>query len=165
MPSRLDTRDRYGVLPSWRAHSRSMMPAIEKLMPKEFPAFVVVGGLGFLVDAATLIALIDGLGWGLYTARAGSFAVAVTATWWLNRTFAFPAPKTLDKRTEYFRYLAVQLGGMCINFVVYAALTWLSPFMADYPVVALAAGSALALFFNFAGARLFVFMGASQPAR
>ena len=136
-----------------------MMQALLKLIPEGFPAFLVVGGIGFIVDATILAVLIHGYGWGDYTARVVSFSVAVTVTWYLNRRYVFSARKTLDRRSEYGRYLAVQLTGMAINFLVYSLCIASSEIMDQWPVLALAVGSAVALFFNFAGARLFVFLG------
>ena len=139
-----------------------MKQALVKLLPEGFPAFVVVGGIGFIVDASILAILVHGYGWGDYTARIVSFSVAVTATWYLNRHYVFSERKTLDRRSEYSRYLAVQLFGMAINFLVYSLCIVSSATMDRWPVLALAVGSAVALFFNYAGARLFVFLGKSN---
>ena len=139
-----------------------MLQVLSKLLPEGFPAFVVVGGIGFIIDASILAILVHGYVWGDYTARIVSFAVAVTATWYLNRRYAFSARKTLDRRSEYSRYLAVQLTGMAINFLVYSLCIATVETMDQWPVLALAVGSAVALFFNFMGARLFVFRGDSD---
>ena len=141
-----------------------MKQAVFKLLPEGFPAFVIVGGVGFIVDASILAILVHGYGWGDYTARLVSFAVAVTATWYLNRQYVFSAKKTLNRRSEYSRYLAVQLIGMAINFLVYSLCIASSPTMDQWPVLALAVGSVVALFFNFAGARLFVFLGSDNQS-
>jgi len=142
-----------------------MIKTLSKLLPEGFPAFVVVGGIGFVIDASILAILVHGYSWGDYTARLVSFAVAVTATWYLNRRYVFSARKTLDRRSEYSRYLAVQLIGMAINFLVYSLCIATVEIMDQWPVLALAVGSAVALFFNFLGARLFVFRGDSdQPS-
>lgn len=140
------------------------MHALLKLLPEGFPAFVVVGGIGFIIDASILATLVHGYGWGDYTARIVSFAVAVTVTWYLNRRYVFAARKTLSRRSEYSRYLAVQLTGMTINFLVYSLCIASSQVMDSWPVLALAVGSAVALLFNYVGARMFVFLGrAGQP--
>ena len=136
-----------------------MLQGLIRLLPAGFPAFVVVGTVGFIVDAAILAALVHGYGWGDYTARLISFAVAVTVTWILNRSFVFAGGQTTNKRTEYARYLAVQGTGMAINFLVYGLCISTNAFMDRWPVAALAVGSAVALLFNYAGARLFVFTG------
>jgi putative flippase GtrA len=139
-----------------------MKQALFKLLPEGFPAFVVVGGIGFIIDASILAILVHGYDWGDYTARLASFSVAVTATWYLNRRYVFSARKTLNRRSEYSRYLAVQLTGMAINFLVYSLCIASSEMMDQWPVLALAVGSVVALFFNYAGARLFVFLGKSN---
>ena len=96
---------------------------------------------------------------GDYTARIVSFAVAVTVTWYLNRQFAFSTRKTIDRRSEYSRYLTVQGIGMAINFIVYSLCIASSETMDRWPVLALAVGSGVALIFNFVGSRKFVFTG------
>ena len=142
-----------------------MRQTLLKLLPKGFSAFAVVGGIGFIVDASILAILVHGYGWGDYTARVVSFSVAVTVTWWLNRHYVFSAQKTLNRRSEYSRYLSVQLIGMAINFLIYSLCIASSQTMDQWPVLALAVGSAVALFFNYLGARLFVFLGDSnQPS-
>jgi putative flippase GtrA len=112
-----------------------------------------VGVAGFLVDATILSALV-------YTARALSFATAVTLTWYLNRHWVFSP--TSDGTKEYGAYFALQALGAAINLGVYALVIAASPSLARYPVVPLAAGAALALLFNYAAAGRWVF--APPPA-
>lgn len=139
-----------------------MKDAILRLVPVGFPAFVVVGGIGFVVDATILAVLVHGYGWGDYTARLVSFAVAVTVTWYLNRKYVFAAGQTARKHSEYTRYLLVQGTGMLINFLVYSLCIASNDLMDRWPVLALAVGSAVALFFNYAGSRIFVFTGNTE---
>jgi len=129
------------------------------LLPKGFPAFLAVGGIGFVVDAGILALLVHGYGWGDYSARGISFAIAVTVTWYLNRRFVFSAGRTGNRRSEYTRYLGVQGTGMAINFLVYSLCIATNETMDTWPVLALAVGSAVALLFNYAGSRIFVFTG------
>jgi putative flippase GtrA len=135
------------------------MNKLIKALPQGFPAFVVVGGIGFIVDAGILAVLVHGYQWGDYTARLVSFAVAVTVTWALNRSYVFNRNRTLNRRSEYTRYLTVQIMGMAINFLVYSLCIASNELMDQWPVLALAVGSAVALLFNFTGARMFVFIG------
>jgi putative flippase GtrA len=139
-----------------------MKDAILRLVPVGFPAFLVVGGIGFVVDATILAVLVHGYGWGDYTARLVSFAVAVTVTWYLNRKYVFAAGRTARKHSEYTRYLLVQGIGMLINFLVYSLCIASNELMDRWPVLALAVGSAVALFFNYAGSRMFVFTGKTE---
>lgn len=138
-----------------------MLQTLSKLLPEGFPTFIIVGGIGFIIDASILSILVHGYGWGDYTARIVSFAVAVTATWYLNRRYVFYARKTPDRHREFSRYLAVQLTGMAINFLAYSLCIATVEIMDRWPVMALAVGSTVALFFNFMGARIFVFHGDS----
>ncbi len=133
-----------------------------KLLPQGFAAFTVVGAVGFVVDASILATLVHIYDWGDYSARVVSFGFAVSVTWLLNRQFVFAANKTFDRRAEYTRYLAVQGTGMAINFLVYSLCIATSDLMDRLPVIALAVGSITALFFNYAGSRLFVFTGANE---
>lgn len=130
-----------------------------KILPQGFAAFTAVGTVGFVVDAAILATLVHIYAWGDYSARLVSFAFAVSVTWFLNRQYVFAATKTFNRRTEYTRYLAVQGSGMVINFLVYSLCIATSESMDRWPVLALAVGSITALFFNYAGSRLFVFTG------
>jgi putative flippase GtrA len=119
--------------------------------------FVVVGGLGFLVDASILSLLVHVWSWSPYTARVLSFAAAVTATWYCNRRWVFSPTKGATR--EYGAYVAVQTAGAAINFVTYAVLIALLPALARLPFVPLAAGSALAMVFNYSAAKHWVFRG------
>ena len=136
-----------------------MKNALMRLVPTGFPQFLVVGAVGFVIDATILAVLVHSYGWGDYSARLVSFAVAVSATWLLNRRYVFAVGKTANKRSEYTRYLMVQGTGMLINFLVYSLCIASSETMDRWPVLALAVGSIVALFFNFAGSRVLVFTG------
>jgi len=70
--------------------------------------FGAIGGVGFLVDASVLTWLVQRARLGLYESRALSFALAVTATWYLNRRFTFARRAGADRGREYGRYFAVQ---------------------------------------------------------
>jgi putative flippase GtrA len=141
-----------------------MKNSLIRILPQGFPAFVVVGAVGFVVDASILATLVHGYQWGDYTARLVSFAFAVTVTWLLNRSYVFTSTRTHNRRSEYTRYLTVQGMGMAINFLVYSLCIASNQLMDKWPVLALAVGSAVALIFNYAGARVFVFTGeTNQP--
>lgn len=119
--------------------------------------FGTVGALGFLVDAGLLVALIS-LGSDPYLARAVSFPVAVTVTWYLNRTWTFAAqPPSLGRRRQYARYFAVQTVGGLSNYACYAAVLIFVQESAPGALFALAVGAVAGLIVNFLGARVFVF--------
>ena len=117
---------------------------------------MVVGALGFVVDAAILSSLVHFGGWSPYTARALSFAAAVTVTWYCNRRFVFVATNRASR--EYGAYFTVQLIGAAINVGAYAVIIELVPTLARTPVVPLACGAALALLFNYFASGRFVFL-------
>jgi putative flippase GtrA len=118
-----------------------------------------VGGLGFVVDAAILSALVHVLDWPHYTARAISFAAAVTVTWYCNRRWVFS--RSNDRAREYGAYFVVQIVGAVINLGTYALVITLVPSLARLPILPLATGAGLALLFNYSGASRWVFVDSS----
>lgn len=121
--------------------------------------FVVVGSLGFCVDAGILTLLVNALDYGLYAGRTISFAAAVTVTWLANRNWVFQSKCNLDRRKEYILYLAVQVIGALINLGVYVLVIESLPQLGRMPIIPLAIGSGVALLFNFSAASRFVFTG------
>lgn len=111
--------------------------------------FVVVGGVGFLVDAAVLMLLVNVNGWNPFYARLLSFAVAVTATWLLNRRYTFARRRRHRTHAEYSRYVLAQSLGAALNYAVFAACLVGSQRLRELPVLALAVGSIVAMGFNF----------------
>lgn len=127
---------------------------------KRLVRYVFVGGIGFLVDAGVLSWLVAAELAGPILARCLSFPPAVLATWALNRRLVFTssARSVGERAHEYGRYFAVQLLGALVNLGVYTLLVAHVATLRLWPVGALAAGSAVALLFNFLGARYWVFL-------
>jgi putative flippase GtrA len=125
--------------------------------------FAAVGTIGFFVDAAVLTVLSQALAVNVYLARCCSFVVACLVTWLLNRALVFEssAATATAKHREYGRYFLVQSGGAAFNMAIFSALIALLPALQRVPVIPLAVASCCALFFNFAGSRLWVFRRAS----
>lgn len=118
----------------------------------------LVGAVGFAIDGGLLTVLARLVGLNLYLSRLMSFSAAVTATWGLNRTFVFgTAGFSGRKPHEYGRYLSVQVAGAALNLGVFAALVSAFPGLRVQPIIPLAAGAALGMVFNYAGARYWVF--------
>ena len=128
-------------------------------LPSGFGAFLLIGGVGFIVDASILATLVHLYDWGDYSARLVSFPVAVIVTWLLNRRFAFASGATSRRGREYTRYLGVQTVGSLINFLVYSLCIATIPIMDRWPVLALAVGVMVQIPFNFFGMQKFVFTG------
>ena len=121
------------------------------------PGFVLVGAIGFLIDAGILTALMTGADFGHYGARAISFTVAVTTTWYINRRWVFERGAIEMTGREYTSYLLVQVIGAVINLSVFVAVIEFIPGLAEIPVVPLALGAAVALVFNFRASSRLVF--------
>ncbi len=125
-----------------------------------FSSFAAVGGLGFVVDAAILSTLVHAYDWSHLSARAVSFAAAVTVTWYCNRRWVFS--RTADRAREYGAYFSVQAIGAVINLGTYALVIALYPPLSRLPLIPLAAGAVLALLFNYSGASRWVFAARRQ---
>jgi putative flippase GtrA len=131
-------------------------------LPGQVGSYAWVGCVGFAIEAIILTALATYLGVNIYLARAISFTVALTATWYLNGRFTFPSDRhggRDSKAREYGRYAAVQVVGAMTNLAVFGGLIAFVPSLKAIPVVPLAVGAALGLLINFGGSRLWVFRG------
>jgi len=126
---------------------------------RRFASFIVVGSLGFIVDAAILSLLVHVWHWGPYPARVLSFVPAVTATWYCNRRWVFSGSR--NRAREYGAYFGAQTIGAAINLGTYVLVILVFPEVARVPVVPLAVGSAVALAFNYAAASRWVFVTAT----
>lgn len=119
---------------------------------RRLPQFVVVGGIGFVVDAAILLALTNMLAWQPVPARVASFLGAVSVTWLMNRYFTFADRRALQARAsagEYARYLLTQSLGAAINLLVFWLALLVMPTLHQHLLVPLAMGSACGLVFNY----------------
>lgn len=131
--------------------------------PGRFASFSTVGIIGFGIDASILSTLVHVFAWPHYTARALSFAAAVTGTWYLNRHWVFVRTRNLAR--EYGAYFGVQAVGATINLGTYALAITLVPGLSRLPVLPLAAGASLALLFNYSAANRWVFAATAPDSR
>lgn len=115
--------------------------------------FLLVGAVGFLVDAGVLLALV-GLGIGPLPARIVAIAVALSVTWLLNRSLTF-GPSGRSVVAEGGRYGGVGVATSLVSFGVYSLLVIALPWLP--PVLALAAGSAAAMILSYLGYSRLVF--------
>jgi putative flippase GtrA len=116
--------------------------------------FIVAGGIGFLADAAMLALLVHALSVNPFAARLLSIGFALTITWLINRTVTF-GPSGRNIAIEGARYGGVGIGTSLVNYGVYSAL--LAAISALPPLMALAAGSMVALLLSFLGYSRLVF--------
>lgn len=135
-------------------------PARRRLLV-QFLRFGVVGTIGFLVDTGALYAGLA-LGLGLYSGRALSYVIAATTTWALNRAWTFRGQGEGPAFRQWAVFLLVNLVGFACNYGTYAALVAGVAFVAQHPVIGVAAGSLAGLSGNFLLSRRFVFGGADR---
>lgn len=119
-----------------------------------FARFCGVGALGFLIDAGLLLWFTHSLGLNPYLARVFSILLALTMTWVMHRHWTFRSNDP-DRAAEWVRFAAVNGAGGALNYCVYSAILLARPGTA--PLLALGAGSVVALLANFLGARLWAF--------
>lgn len=130
---------------------------MSRTLARQFLRFCAVGGIGFLVDAGLLWLLLQATALGPYGARVLSFLAAATVTWSIHRRFTFPdAPRTRRGR-QWLHFVAVNGGGAFVNYGVFAVLVATTDVFAQNPVLAVAAGSVVALIVNFLANRHWVF--------
>lgn len=133
---------------------------------RRFLLFLCVGSAGFVVNAAALWVALHAFRLNAYAAGLCSFLVAVTFTWWGNRTFTFRERAARERNSivaEWARFVAANGVGFAINYAVYAAMISFAPPPANNPFLALAAGTVAGLLLNFTLSSRLVF-GARNPA-
>jgi putative flippase GtrA len=121
-----------------------------------FERFLVVGALGFVVDALALYGFIA-LGLGALAARLPAFLIAAFVTWIAHRKYTFreaPGQARAGGWLSYVQYSAATTFGALANLCGY----WLTLILTTAsPLVALAAGSAIGLILNYTMSRRWIF--------
>jgi putative flippase GtrA len=121
----------------------------------EFLRFLLVGTVGFAVDAAILLLLIHIGGMSRLWARIPSFLAAVTVTWLLHRNFTFSnANQVAPSIREWLRFTLANAFGNGANLAIYALLVGLFAWEA---LPALAVASVAALGVNYGLSARWVF--------
>jgi len=119
--------------------------------------FAVIGGIGFLTEAAILQLLAGTETVGPFFARCVSFPTALTLTWTLNRRLTFCERAKGNSSRKYSLYVLGQTIAAFANLAIYAGLIVVEPRLRHAPALALAAGSLVGLIFNFWWANSVVF--------
>jgi putative flippase GtrA len=133
---------------------------IEKLAASKLVRFGAVGGAGFFVNEAALVVAKMVLHLGDHAAWLFGFAVAVTFTWWGNRTYTFHEHKSvghLGVLGEWLRFVATNSLGAVANYATYALLIEYAPWPLNVPYMALFFGVLVGLVFNFTLSQKLVF--------
>jgi len=141
-------------------HGQDAIAARDSLA-RQVPAFLVVGALGFCVDAGLTVLIASGLGVSPFFARPPAVIAATIATFLLNRAFTFRGGRGRWP-SELLRYVMVAGSGQALNYAVYAgALMAIGALgLAQSPTLiafCVACGSGAAMFLTFAGFRFFAF--------
>ncbi len=137
-----------------------MKQLIDKFAQSKLIRFGAVGGAGFFVNEAALVVAKMLLHLDDHAAWLFGFAVAVTFTWWGNRTFTFHEHKSIGHTGmlgEWARFVATNSLGAVANFAVYAALVGYAPWPLNVPYIALFVGVLVGLIFNFTLSKKLVF--------
>lgn len=121
-----------------------------------FMRFGVVGTLGFVIDAGSLIALVSLLNIAPLPARMGSFLIAATVTFALNQRFTFQLRERFDVY-RWLSYLATTAVGACVNVGVYHIWITMTDATPKQLVVGTAFGSLLAMCVNYFASSTLVF--------
>ena len=126
----------------------------------QFLRFASVGAFGFCVDLVATLALAPALGPDL--GRIVAILIAVSVTFALNRSHTFGSRKSPVLK-QAGRYLLVSGAGAGVNYAGYATCLAIIAYAGHNVAqnrslaIAVAFGSALAMGFNFLGARFFAF--------
>lgn len=123
----------------------------------EFSRFLVIGTIGFVVDAGTLKLLVAFAHIDLYSGRLVSYLTAATGNWLLNRHFTFRQAREQSPFMQWVKYLGANGIGFAVNYATYAALITYVAVAKAHPVIGVAAGSIAGLSFNFTVNKFWVF--------
>ncbi|MGA2045545.1 MAG: GtrA family protein [Roseiarcus sp.] len=137
-------------------------------LARQIASFLAIGGFGFCVDATLTIVLAHGLGVAPLLARLPAFAAATLVNFALNRAFTFRSADA-DWRGALARYVLVCLGGLAVNYSVYAACVEIAaaldrPLSSTVLTLCIACGSLAAALVTFAGFRAFAFRAPKAAA-
>lgn len=91
---------------------------------KRFTKFMIVGGIGALIDFGVLNLLIGVFGWDKYLSNVVSVSCAIVSNFWWNRHWTFPESREHDLHKSFAKFASVNLIGLGINQIVF--------FLADY---------------------------------
>ncbi len=132
-----------------------MRPLLRFALTHDFIRFGMVGSLGFCWDTGTVYALKGVV--GIYVAGVCGFLVAATANWALNRFWTFRHLDHMAAHHQLMRFLMANFVGFIFNRGIFFILVSISPLCRSQPVLAIIAGTAGGLCFNYLLSKKFVF--------
>jgi putative flippase GtrA len=121
---------------------------------RHYGGFLAGGTLAFATDVLVFQVLHLALAVPVLLARIGSIAVAMVASWLVNRTvtFAMPEPPTLR---EFLRFAFLGWSVALFNYAVFAAVILARPEI--WPPFAIGVAAIAAMLLAYAGMRFGVF--------
>ncbi|BDX03135.1 hypothetical protein MACH16_18830 [Marinomonas pontica] len=138
---------------------------MQRLFKHTFIRFALVGGIGFLVDLASMLLLSIWL--PHIAARALAFWVAATSNWWWNRTMTFRHTTSPNNKKAAVLQWMQFIGGSLIAFIpnwgCYLALMAQPPAFSDstldqlWPYMAMVPGVLIGMILNYLLSRFWVF--------
>ena len=163
--ARLKTKAAFDNLDAAWERLQPVIASARSRLDPEFVRFVVVGGLGFVMDTGLLQVFLR-LGLGYYTGRIPSFLIACAVTWVINRLWTFKSGRQTGKARSAALYLGVQCVGWGANLLVYGLCLFLFPGLKQWPLImlplALGAGSGMVV--NFLGSKHLAFRARAPMA-
>ena len=82
--------------------------------------FLVVGGVGFVVDAVALLVMVHWAGLSPVWSRIPSLMIALTVTWLLHRSFTFRSSRRRPaSAAEWLRFVVANGIGNALNLALY----------------------------------------------
>jgi putative flippase GtrA len=123
----------------------------------QFLKFGIVGSIGFVLDNAAVYLIIGATGLSSSLAALIDFLPIATLTWLGNRYFTFREAKRTSKHKQWIKFLTVCGIGLVFNRGTALFLFQTYPFINDHPILGLAAGTGVAMFFNFFFSKKLVF--------
>lgn len=135
------------------------------LAASRFLRFSVVGGFGFVVDVSVFFLLHDILHFNAYAARPFSILSAMVCTWLGNRILTFREHAARGAKgivVEWLKFAATNSVGALFNYATFAAVIGFAMPPFDNRYLALVAGTAVGLVFNFTMSKYLVFR--ARPA-
>jgi putative flippase GtrA len=137
---------------------------VERLYGSRFVRFAIVGSAGFVVNWLALAGALHLAHLDKYSGWFAAFLVAVTFTWWGNRTLTFRESAAREGLArEWATFVVANSLGALANFAVYSGLVTFAAPPLGYPLVAIAAGTLVGLLFNFVASQRFVFQSQRLP--
>jgi putative flippase GtrA len=123
-----------------------------------FLRFAFIGACGFLVNWLALYLALHFAHLDKYSGWFAAFFVAVTFTWWGNRTLTFrDRASSHGLLREWFVFLIGNSLGAAANFSIYFILVTFAPPPFANPLLAIVAGTILGLVFNFTVSSRYIF--------